>query len=234
MHIIARLSPILLVPVLLAQPAFAAGDPRPRLNGVRVGHASASTGRIATAHNYAMRVERGLVFGRRTYGVSELPIVMQNQQDPVWCVPASTRAVLSAFIKNLPSQAYLALLEGTGQFGTYLDRVPAVLNHYQSRIKYEVRSTKNFTEYREQVRTDVDVYRAPLILAIDPAQAPWYLSLHLQTSNHAIVANGYAFTPRFGGIVIWDPSGLPQAGVHVVDVLKLWAAAAPLGAPVVW
>lgn len=235
MRRLALLGSIVIITLLPAGPAAAAGGPpTPRLNGVLLGHPTAPAGRIGAAHAYSIRVDRGLIPGRRAYGVNEIPITVQDQQDPVWCVPAATRAVLSAFVKSLPTQAYIALLEGSNYLGTYLDRVTAVLNHYQKRIAYEVRNTPNLTQYREQIRTDIDVNRAPLIIAIDPAAAPWYSSLHLRSSNHAVVVNGYAFTPRYGGIVIWDPAGLPESGSHVVDVYRLWLAAVGLGAPVVW
>lgn len=223
-----------------AEPATAvatAVDPsRPgQLFGVRRGVAkSALSGRIAAAHSYVVRVDRGLVPGRRTYGVAEIAILTQDQEQLVWCVPAATRAVLSAFVKNLPSQSYLALLEGTDDLGTYLDRVPAVLNHYQNRVRYESRNSRTLTEYREAVRTDVDVYRAPLILAIDPANAPWYRKMSLLSGSHAIVAYGYAFTPRFAGISVWDPSGLQVAGRQIAAVGDLWLAGNNLNHPVVW
>jgi len=224
-------------PAALASGAANRRDPLPPrvMTGVRTGHPSHTpSGRVAAAHSYELRVQRGLVPGRRAYGVSAVAITTQDQQDPVWCVPASTRAVLSAFLRNLPTQAQLAAQEGTNYLGTYLERVPAVLNQYQHRVAYEFRNTATLTQYREQVRTDVDVYRAPLILAVDPSRLPWYQKLSLANGNHAIVGFGYVFTPRFAGIDTWDPSGLPEAGEHVVGVDALWHAGAELGEPVVW
>ncbi|MEI7778911.1 MAG: hypothetical protein WCJ42_05725 [Actinomycetes bacterium] len=204
------------------------------LNGARVGHpGSGPSGRVAVAHAYVSRVALGLVAGRHPYGVNEIAIVTQDQQDTVWCVPAATRAVLSAFITRLPTQRYLSLLEGTDWLGTYLDRVPVVLNHYQARISYEYRFVFSVTEYRERVRTDVDMYRAPLIFSVDPRLLPWYRSLGVGAGNHAVVGYGYAFMPRFAGISVWDPSGLPQAGRHIVGVGALWQAGAPMHHPMV-
>ncbi|MEV7384806.1 MULTISPECIES: C39 family peptidase [unclassified Streptomyces] len=147
------------------------------------------TTQVAAAVLALDAADSGDVSGTVTY--KTVSLTGQMQQTSYWCVPASSRATLTAFGVT-KYQSELAPLLGTTSSGTKMSKVPAVLNKYQSDNSYVLNSNTDSAKLLfARVQVDVKNWGAPLIAAIQGGDLPIW-SAEGYYGYHAIVLYGYA------------------------------------------
>lgn len=165
-------------------------------------------------------------------GSLTLSVVVQPQTTSYYCVPASSRVTLSAFISSLPSQDTLASQLGTTSSGTYMSNVPAVLNSYQSRNPYVFTSATSLTDLQDRIQVDIQLYTAPLQNQVQMGLLPWYGGTLL--GHHDIATYGYNYAPNVSNANVYDPWNDPRAGRKTITTPALYNAGAPESYNLVW
>lgn len=165
-------------------------------------------------------------------GSLTLSVVVESQATSYYCVPASSRVTLSAFISSLPSQSTLASQLGTTSSGTYMSNVPAVLNSYQSRNYYAFNSTSSLTDLRDRIQLDIQSYAAPLQNQVQMSLLPWYAGS--LSGNHDIATYGYYYATKVSNAYVYDPWTDPRAGRETIYTSDLYDAGLPYSGNLVW
>ncbi|GIF96600.1 C39 family peptidase [Catellatospora citrea] len=167
-----------------------------------------------------------------TAGSRTLTVVVQQQSTSYYCVPASTRVALSAFISSLPSQATLAGKLGTTTSGTTTANAAGVLNSYQSRNYYVYSADSTLTQYRDRIQVDIQNYAAPLVNRTQMQLLPWYAGS--LSGNHAISTYGYYYATKVSQAYVYDPWTDSRAGRKTIYTSTLYDAGAALQHGLVW
>lgn len=167
-----------------------------------------------------------------TSGSRTLSVVVQSQTTSYYCVPASTRVALSAFVSSLPSQATLAGQLGTTTSGTTTANAAGVLNSYESRNYYIYSADSTLTQYRDRIQTDIQNYTAPLVNRTQMQFLPWYAGT--LSGNHAIATYGYYYATKVSQAYVYDPWTDSRAGRKTIYTSDLYDAGAALQHGLVW
>ncbi|WP_043682498.1 C39 family peptidase [Streptomyces xylophagus] len=156
-----------------------------------------------------------------TVSYTSVTITGQQQQTSYWCVPASSRATLTAFGVT-KYQSELAPLLGTTSSGTKMSKVPAVLNSLESSNKYVLNSNTDSAKLLfARVQVNVKNWGAPLIAAIQGNDLPLW-SAEGYYGYHAVVLYGYASNNAW--IQYDDPIDVDALyGRHVTNRSYLYA-----------
>jgi hypothetical protein len=169
-----------------------------------------------------------------SYGLS---IQGKQQQNHVWCVPATAQMILATMGASTPSQATLASEMHTGSQGTYLRYVPNSLNRRQSRNPYQVITVSSAQNLMSRAITDIYRYKSTYLLGIDVSTIGYYPAGW--TGSHAI--NNYAYyTQSGGGLYVFDPmnpaytGGQSYYGKHNVKLATAYSSIRTDGGELVW
>ena len=165
-------------------------------------------------------------------GFRTLSVVVQQQATSYYCVPASSRVTLSAFISNLPSQGTLASQLGTTSSGTPMQNVPYVLNLYQSSNYYVLNSATSLADLQDRIQIDIQSYSAPLQNAVEMGLLPWYGGSIV--GHHDIATYGYDYAPKVSNAYVYDPWTDLRAGRQPISTPDLYNAGAPEYYNLVW
>lgn len=157
-----------------------------------------------------------------------------KQSRSYFCVPASSRTVLSHWDSTPPSQLDIARREKTIEnHGTYMVDVPPALNHYQGHNTFLRSTIANTADLLNVLSIDVTQIKSAMIAAVRGKDLPTWAA-HGFDGFHGIVLYGYVQNGSTYYIKTWDPLHVSWSGAHAFRAYKVAKATIDNAGEVVW
>jgi hypothetical protein len=131
-----------------------------------------------------------------------LSISIQVQQKSEWCVPASTRAILTHFSQS-PTQTTLATkLHTSNTNGTAMSAIAPVLNSYESSNTYAIAHPSSSTDLINRVTVDY-LYNSPVEAGIKVTRCRFGRPTTTTVTTRSCCTAMAATTPRLSTSIRW-------------------------------